>query len=84
LRKGAVYLSSSGSYTYPDGTGVQTTAFLNPDCSRVVVVVNKIYNELKLEVHLPLILPFPLLLHRAPSPAPSALSGAVFTFSLVQ
>jgi len=47
VRKGAVALSGSGSYTWPDGTGVQATQYRNPDGSRVVVMVNKIYNDLK-------------------------------------
>ena len=50
VRKGAVYLSNSGSYTYADGTGVEATAFRNPDGSRVVVIVNKIRNDLHLEL----------------------------------
>jgi glucosylceramidase len=47
VRQGAVALGGSGSYTWPDGTGVQATQYRNPDGSRVVVIVNKIRNDLK-------------------------------------
>ena len=46
----AVYLNSTGSYTYPDGTGVQAAAFRNADGTRVLVVQNKIRNDLLLQV----------------------------------
>ncbi len=46
----AVYLNSTGSYTYPDGTGVQAAAFRNADGTRVLVVQNKIRNDLVLQV----------------------------------
>lgn len=38
---GATVLAGSGSYSYDDGTGIQSVASVNPDGSRTVVVVNK-------------------------------------------
>lgn len=51
VNKGARYLYNEGGHTYPDGTGVQFTSYLNPDGSKVLVVLNKIYNDLHTEVH---------------------------------
>lgn len=34
IQRGATYLNSTGSYDYPDGTGVQLVAFRNPEGSR--------------------------------------------------
>lgn len=42
VEQGAFALFGSGSYTYGDGTGVQASQYLNPDGSRVVVIVNKL------------------------------------------
>jgi len=50
VQKGATYLSGSGSYTYWDGTGMQATNFLNPDGSRVIVIVNKLHNDARVHV----------------------------------
>ena len=47
---GASYLDGSGSYDYADGTGVQMTAFRNVDGGRVVVIENKISNDLHMQV----------------------------------
>ena len=49
VQRDAVYLNSTGSYDYPDGTGVQASAFLNPDGTRTLVVLNKIHSELHLQ-----------------------------------
>lgn len=50
---GATVLSTTGNYDWPDGTGVQTTAFRNPsDGGVVVVVLNKMYSNLQLNIHL--------------------------------
>jgi glucosylceramidase len=45
----AVYLNTTGSHDYRDGTGVQASAFLNPDGTRTLVIVNKIKNDLKVQ-----------------------------------
>lgn len=41
IPKGATVLSGTGSYSYDDGTGVESVATINPDKSRTVVVENK-------------------------------------------
>jgi len=45
IPKGAVVLSGTGSYTYADGTGIQSVATINPDGSRTVVIENKFGND---------------------------------------
>mmetsp|Transcript_32227 Transcript_32227/g.106472 ORF Transcript_32227/g.106472 Transcript_32227/m.106472 type:complete len:650 (-) Transcript_32227:151-2100(-) len=50
VSKGARYLTGTGSYYWPDGTGVQTTSFRNTDGSRVAVIVNKLNKSLKIEM----------------------------------
>lgn len=50
VQKSATYLDNSGGWTYADGTGVTFSSFLNPDGSRVLVVLNKIYNDLHTQV----------------------------------
>ncbi|KAB5571901.1 beta-1,6-glucanase Neg1 [Coniochaeta sp. 2T2.1] len=45
IPKGAVVLSGTGSYSYADGTGVQSVATVNPDGSRTVVIENKFNND---------------------------------------
>lgn len=50
VAKGAHFLTGTGSYTYPDGTGVQATQFKNPDGSKVVVVVNEMHNSLSTQI----------------------------------
>jgi glucosylceramidase len=45
IPKGAIVLSGSGSYTYGDGTGIQSVATVNPDGSKTVVVENKFGND---------------------------------------
>lgn len=49
VERGAVYLASTGSYDYPDGTGVQLVAFLNPSGTRTLVIINKIHNQLHVQ-----------------------------------
>eukprot|EP00040_Diaphanoeca_grandis_P019215 m.101279 g.101279 ORF g.101279 m.101279 type:complete len:490 (+) comp27319_c0_seq2:220-1689(+) len=46
----ALYLPSSGSYDYNDGTGVQATAFVNPNSDNVIVIQNKIHSALTIKV----------------------------------
>lgn len=50
VKKGAVYLSGSGSYTYSDGTGVTATQFLGPNGDRVVVIINKLQDDTNLQI----------------------------------
>ena len=52
VEKNATYLKTDGNYDYPDGTGVQTVAFQNPSGSLVVVIVNKIVTDLKVNLKL--------------------------------
>ena len=40
MPRGATVLSGNGSFTYGDGTGLQSVATLNPDGTRTVVVEN--------------------------------------------
>lgn len=48
--RGSVYHSSTGSYIYPDGTGVQATSFVRSGGDRVVVIENKITTDLEMHV----------------------------------
>jgi glucosylceramidase len=45
IPKGAVVLSGTGSYSYADGTGIESVATLNPDRSRTVVIENKFNSD---------------------------------------
>ncbi|OIW31660.1 glycoside hydrolase family 30 protein [Coniochaeta ligniaria NRRL 30616] len=45
IPKGAVVLSGTGSYSYSDGTGIQSVATINPDNTRTVVIENKFSND---------------------------------------
>lgn len=45
MPKGAVVLSGTGSYSYSDGTGIESVATVNPDGSRTVVIENKFGND---------------------------------------
>jgi len=45
IPKGATVLSGTGSYSYSDGTGLQSVATLNPDGTRIVVIENKFSND---------------------------------------
>lgn len=42
---GATVLDGSGSYSYSDGTGIQSVASLNPDGTRTVVIVCNFPND---------------------------------------
>jgi glucan endo-1,6-beta-glucosidase len=46
MPRGATVLSGSGSYTYSDGTGLESVASLNPDGTRTVVIENKFANDI--------------------------------------
>jgi len=46
--RGAVFHTGGGSHIYPDGTGVQATAFVRPGGERVVVIENRIRADLNL------------------------------------
>lgn len=48
---GAIILDGSGSYTYDDGTGVQSVASLNPDGTLSVVIENLFSNDVYLTVN---------------------------------
>lgn len=49
---GATVLAGTGSYTYGDGTGVQSVASLNPDGTRTVVMTNKFAKDMYVTVQL--------------------------------
>eukprot|EP00729_Bicosta_minor_P007856 gene7856-32473_t len=49
---GAKYLNTSGSFDYPDSTGVQANTFLNADGTVTVVIVNKIKNHLTVSLEI--------------------------------
>lgn len=51
VERGAVVLATTGTFDYPDGTGVDANAFRNPDGKRVVVIQNKIKNALNVQIH---------------------------------
>lgn len=52
IPKGATILAGTGSYTYDDGTGLQSVASLNPDGSKTVVMTNKFSNDIYVTVSL--------------------------------
>lgn len=45
IPKGAVILSGEGSYSYDDGTGIQSVASVNPDGSRTVVIESQLTSD---------------------------------------
>lgn len=45
MPQGATVLSGTGSYSYNDGTGIQSVASKNPDGSRTVVIWNAFGND---------------------------------------
>jgi glucosylceramidase len=45
IPQGATVLSGTGSYSYGDGTGIQSVATKNPDGSRTVVIWNAFAND---------------------------------------
>lgn len=52
MPSGATVLDGSGSYSYSDGTGIQSVASLNPDGSKTVVMTNKFANDIYVTVNL--------------------------------
>lgn len=52
MPSGGTVLSGTGSYTYGDGTGIESVASLNPDGSRTVVMTNKFANDVFVTVDL--------------------------------
>ena len=40
----------TGSYLYPDKTGVQATGFVNDSGERIIIIENKIYSELAIHL----------------------------------
>jgi O-glycosyl hydrolase len=46
MPRGAIVLSGTGSYSYSDGTGVESVATLNPDGTRTVVIMNTFGNDI--------------------------------------
>lgn len=45
MPKGATVLNGTGSYTYSDGTGIESVATLNPDGTRTVVMTSKMSSD---------------------------------------
>lgn len=52
MPKGAIVLEGSGSYSYADGTGIQSVASVNPDGSRTVVMTNMFAEDVFVTVQL--------------------------------
>ncbi|KAG9255681.1 family 30 glycoside hydrolase [Emericellopsis atlantica] len=50
IPRGAVVLDGTGSYSYDDGTGVQSVATANPDGTRTVVAENRLADDVWLRV----------------------------------
>jgi glucosylceramidase len=50
MPKGATVLAGTGSYSYGDGTGIQSVATLNPDGTKTVVITNKFGNDVYVTV----------------------------------
>lgn len=50
IPKGATVLNGTGSYSYGDGTGIQSVATVNPDGTRTVVITNKFGNDVYVTV----------------------------------
>ena len=52
VRRGAITINvTGGEHVYPDGTGVEANAFINPNGDRVIVIRNMIKTDLLLEVN---------------------------------
>lgn len=51
MPSGATVLDGSGSYSFSDGTGIQSVASVNPDGSRTVVMTNKFGNDVYVTVN---------------------------------
>lgn len=52
MPSGAVVLGGSGSYSYDDGTGIQSVASVNPDGTRTVVMTNKFADDVWVTVNM--------------------------------
>ncbi|CAN8097557.1 unnamed protein product [Discula destructiva] len=52
IPSGATILEGSGSYSYDDGTGIQSVASMNPDGSKTVVMTNRFANDVYVTVNL--------------------------------
>lgn len=52
MPSGATVLNGTGSYTYGDGTGIESVATLNPDGSKTIVMTNKFANDIYVTVDL--------------------------------
>jgi O-glycosyl hydrolase len=50
MPRGAIVLAGSGSYRYPDSTGFQSVASLNPDGTRTIVMENLFNNDIYVTV----------------------------------
>lgn len=48
---GAVVVQGTGSYTYEDGTGVQSVATMNPDGSRTVVIESTLEDDMTISLN---------------------------------
>ena len=54
IKNGDHHLATvAGDHIYPDGTGVDTTAFVTEDGKKVAVIQNKIHSDLHLQLTLP-------------------------------
>ncbi|KAK3380917.1 beta-1,6-glucanase Neg1 [Podospora didyma] len=51
MPKGATVLAGTGSWTYPDGTGIESVASANPDGTRTVVIKSKFGNDVVVTVN---------------------------------
>lgn len=51
IPSGATILNTTGSYTYEDGSGIESIASLNPDGSRTVVIQNTFDNDIYLTLN---------------------------------
>jgi O-glycosyl hydrolase len=51
VRPGARFLETTGGYTYPDGTGLFASVFVNAEAERVVVIQNKFSSSQRVRVN---------------------------------
>jgi glucan endo-1,6-beta-glucosidase len=52
MPRGATIASTTKTYTWPDGTGIQSVASVNPDGTRTVVIENKFGNAVYVTVNM--------------------------------
>lgn len=50
IPRNAIVLSGTGSFSFADGTGVQSVATVNPDGTRTVVMMNTFHNDIYITV----------------------------------